>query len=1111
MFVLILATIVICDFVIDLTAEMLEVEGLGEAVIATAILSVVVITVVHRFIYTPLVEANKRAGHVECVLRESGRRFRNLFEQSNDGILVHDREGRILDVNSRACLMLGYRRNDLVGSNLGIICWHEDAEKIRQHMAKTLTGNSECFESHSVRADGSVIDIEVSVSVVDAAAGTIQAVVREITDRKRTEERIAGLARFTDESPNPVLRVSRSGELLYANQAGSPVLGLWGIVAGEQLPEPWRRTVLDTLGDGQRTRAIAECGNRIFSLVVTPIVDAGYVNVYGLDITEQREAKLEVGRETARLSAMIQGMDEGVVFADADGRIVAVNEFFAGFVGMRREDILGRLVEDFHSGPLNEKLQLLLDRFRRAPDSAPLVMQRAINGTEVILRCQPICRDGVYDGVLLNVIDVTELVRARQRVEHVNQELTERADQLEKARLATLNMVDDLDRARAGAEAASTAKSLFLANVSHEIRTPMNGIIGMTELALDTELTDEQREYMTTVKVSADALLELINDILDFSKIEAGQLCLYETGFGLRQLVESTLRALSLKAHQKNLELICRIEPDIPDGLVGDSSRLRQVIINLVGNAVKFTHEGEIEVTVRMVGRNGSCIDVEFAVRDTGIGISADRLATIFEPFTQADGSITRRYGGTGLGLSISRRLVDLLGGTLAAHSQEGVGSTFMFTASFQTDPSVSESPLAMQGEFRGMAALVVDDNQTNRRLLTTLLANWGLCPNGVSCGGEVVQELLRAREAGVPYRLLLLDVCMPEMDGFEVARQIKEHPELADLVIMMLTSADRHDDIGRCRQMGLSGYVVKPIGQSDLWDAIVTALGRRPQSAVRQRVMPLPPAATQLKILLAEDNAANQHLARRLLEKRGHEVVVVGNGCEALDALEANRFDVVLMDVQMPEMDGYEATAVIRRNEGQSGGHLPIIALTAHAVAGDRQRCLDAGMDDYLSKPIRRQELYDTIEHWGRVAAKRVPTGEVAAAGQGRQDIPEMSGQFRVIDLQRLNDLVSGEQDLMNEVAEIFLAESEDLMQTISDCMTEHDAEAVSKAAHSLKGSVANFGAQEAYEAALRVEQASRENNFEGLNAHVQNLNDHVEKVRHELEQLLASKEHSV
>lgn len=526
-----------------------------------------------------------------------------------------------------------------------------------------------------------------------------------------------------------------------------------------------------------------------------------------------------------------------------------------------------------------------------------------------------------------------------------------------------LKLLDELKEAKKVAESASRTKSIFLASMSHEIRTPMNAIVGMVELLNSTPLTDEQKEYLEMLHISADNLLDIINNVLDISKIEAGQIELEKTEVDLRQTVESVGITLGIKASQKGLELLCHVEPDVPRYIIGDPTRLRQILINLVGNSIKFTEKGEVDLSVEKIKSEDDKVDLLFQVRDTGIGIPKEMQSKIFESFTQVDAATTRKYGGSGLGLNISKQLVELMGGKIWVESELEKGSTFKFTLPFTVVKKPREAEV-VHPEIKGLKVLIIDDNATNRLILQKTLLSWDCLSAEVEDGLSALKELELAREKGNPYQLILTDKNMPEMDGFEVVRKIKELPGYKEVPIIMLSPDKSIDDVARSKELGIIDFILKPVRRSRLYSAILKAVESEKKEKVTEKVKAESLLKGKLlKVLLAEDNIINQKLGVRLLEKQGWRVTVANNGKEAVELVQEDGFDLVLMDVQMPEMDGIEATKEIRKREKETGRHIPIIALTANAFEEDRRRCLESGMDEYTTKPIKIKELFLMID----------------------------------------------------------------------------------------------------------------------------------------------------
>jgi two-component system sensor histidine kinase/response regulator len=931
---------------------------------------------------------------------------------------------------------------------------------------------------------------------IGALGRNLDAMMRTLAKKQLRTEAVVDLAGFG------ICVVDGNGRYVQVNPALCTMLGrseeelletvFIDLVYPEDVPTTWEffRQLIEERRGGYRTELrCTKADGSILWVAVTasliPQADQAHFAIGMLeDITERRLADQALHETLALQDAILDNVNSAVMSTLNDGILRVFNKAAERMFGYRADEIIGKV------SPLllfpQEHIELRARQLSRE-------LGRSIQpGHEVFYgpahQWTGVRKDGTRFPILLSVSPYQDSQNCIAGYCGVGIDMTEQ-----------YKVQEELRNAKLTAEAASRAKSEFLANMSHEIRTPMNGILGMTELALDTELSVEQKEYVGTIKESAEALLTVINDILDFSKVEAGKLDLEPIPFDLRDNLERTIHGMAVRAEQRGLELACDIASAVPNCVIGDPDRLRQIVVNLVGNAIKFTEHGE--VTLRVEPCEGPAADektslLHFAVHDTGIGIPLEKQALIFNAFSQADGSTTRRFGGTGLGLTISSRLIELMKGRIWVESEVGRGSTFHFTAEFEVTEAAAADPLSARlAELNGLRVLAVDDNATNRRILSDILSNWHARPALAASGQEALTLLREAVGRLERFPIVLLDQMMPGMDGFVVAEEIRKDPKVAGATIIMLSSGRSGDALDRCRALGIAAYLYKPIRQSDLLRAMLSALaaGSRPRTAgdssdastVSESARGKSGAKADggLRILLVEDNRINQRVARRMLEKDGHHVTIAEDGKKALLAIEQNTFDVVFMDVQMPEMDGLESTLAIRAREQETGQHLPIIAMTARAITGDRERCLASGMDDYVSKPVTLAELRRVLQVVRARSAAPLAFDEAAALAR-----------------------VDGDVDLLRELAAMLAEYAPHLLAQIGDAVAAEDPPRVEKTAHKLKGALISFCSAEAFDAARTLEQIGRSGRLDGANQKYHDLENHIGQLLAKLAEFVAA-----
>jgi two-component system, sensor histidine kinase and response regulator len=942
---------------------------------------------------------------------------------------------------------------------------------------------------------------------------TVRVSAADATDRKRVEEQLRLTQLSVDKAADLIHWLDQDGRILYASDEAcrrhgysrEELLGMtiFDIDPTETLDhwekswEQWKQNGSATFESMHRTRS-----GELFpvEVVINYVMHNGkeYNFAFARDITERKAAE----RSLRLMGFSVDHAGDMVAWMDQEGRFVYVNDTLCRRMGFAREEILGMSVRDIDTeaarswdddwGILKARGTSTIERFNKTKSGERFPVE--INANYVC-----------YEGQEYNfsfVRDVSDrkhqdaaLHQAQRNTEATNKEL-----QMAIARANELTLE---------AQTASAAKSEFLANMSHEIRTPMNGVIGMTNLLLGTELTAEQRDYAETVRKSAESLLTIVNDVLDFSKIEAGKLEVENLDFDLRTALEDMGDLLAVRAQEKGLEFTMMVEPEVPSLLNGDPGRMRQVITNLVGNAIKFTEWGEIAVRVSLEEDRSESALLRFEVRDTGIGVAEDKLELLFEPFTQADASMTRRFGGTGLGLSISKRLTELMHGRIGAVSAVGKGSTFWFTAQLGKQTAAigetvhaGEDPLPETIE--GVRVLTVDDNQTNRRVVAGMLDPWGTRHVELDNGREALAVLRKAARSGDPYLLAILDMQMPGIDGEALGSMIRQDPSLNRTALVMMTSVGSRGDAARLQRLGFSAYLTKPVKQSQLHDCLVTVLNRGSveTGVVSDGIVTRHSLADQAKrrtrILLAEDNLVNQKVAVAVLQKLGYRADVVGTGVEALAALRKRPYDLVLMDIQMPDMDGLEATARIRdEREGALNRGVPIVALTAHAMTGDKERCLAAGMDDYLRKPLEAEELQIVVERWTLQGCRA--DAPVAREHQhvGRADLKTESADTppsRPFDPDVLRDMLGNDTELAREIIAEFLVDARQQIDSLHKAVSLDSPERVRRQAHTLKGASAAVGALALQQQAVSLEEEARsaeQGELERLGEHLRGIDE--------------------
>lgn len=1022
------------------------------------------------FAFAAIVDLTDRR-RTELALRNTQALYSSLVESLPLNVFRKDLDGRFLFANRRFCQTVQKFLWELIDKTDFDLFPQHLAEKYRRDDLKVIqTGQVfEAIEEH-LQADGQKIYVQVLKAperdANDKVVG-IQGMFWDVTAREQAEaalhESETRKQAIFEAALDCMIMIDHDGHVVEFNPAAEKTFGysrkeVLGMEMSELLAQPDARTrhrdnLLryevgreqgSLIGKRTETPLLRKNGDVFIaevSMQPIPLVKTTAFAIMLRDITERKRAEEALRQSNVRFRRLVDSDIVGIIIINADGLLTEANDAFLELLCCTRQQLL--------------KGEIRLDAI--TPPEYLEVDERSVTQLRKRGKCTPWEKelfrcDGVRVPVLIGLTLLDE--QAQTSLGFV----LDISDQ--KAAEAQLQL------AKEAADAANRAKSAFLANMSHEIRTPMNAIIGMTELVLDTTLTSGQREYLEIVQQSAESLLSILNDILDFSKIEAGKFELSATEFKLRDCIGGALKTMAIQAARKSIELICDIRPNIPDRLIGDSARLRQVVVNLVSNALKFTDHGEVIVRLSLLEQRPDSITLHCQVQDTGIGIPAEKRESLFRAFEQVHSSMTRKYGGTGLGLAISAKLVDLLGGRIWFDSEPGHGSTFHFTVQMDLDEQPGLELESRPSQMENAAMLVVDDHPVSRQSLSDLFTSWGLRPTVVASAEEAVALLQKGPIPKDGFAVSVIDAVMPHVNGFELVRKLQARfPLCLGPTIMLLSSGDRTRDMQMCEELGVTAHVSKPVNHSEMFDTIAAILSvhMSGEFPAPMAISPEPETQRSFKILLVEDSLFNQKLAVGLLEKRGHRVTVANNGREAVERLIREDFELVLMDIQMPEMDGLEATRRIRERERSTGQHIPIIAMTAQAMIGDRERCLESGMDAYLVKPIHAKQLYETIN----------------AILEDRPAPPETANLLPVnlqrIDMAAALEAVNGDHELLIQIFAAFLMESPRLLQDIESALRKNDAKACQMAAHTLKGAVRTFGAEAASQLATEIESAGK------------------------------------